>query len=281
MVTTRLGDQLVGHPRSAGGGLGVPRQQDRHHVDGFVVARQLLERAARDGRPEVSLCGLDVTPHRHVQPLRGGQVDVEIDGSHGRRMIVTMDATLLVLAGGASRRMGRPKAWLEVGNTILLRWVADRLGSKFNEVIVAFAEPEQIEQPIPYRVVFDRRRAAGPLAGIEAGLEGARHDPVFVIACDMPFVTYEVADIAVAAARTCDAAVPRIDGRPEPVCAAYRKSALPLISEALESGSRRAAEVLARMDVTWLEHISGDVVRSLNTPDDYLRFRVALGPSDN
>ena len=148
MVTTRLGDQLVGHPRSAGGGLRVPRQQDRHHVDGFVVARQLLERAARDGRPEVSLCGLDVTPHRHVQPLRGGQVDVEIDGSHGRRMIVTMDATLLVLAGGASRRMGRPKAWLEVGNTILLRWVADRLGSKFNEVIVAFAEPEQIEQPI-------------------------------------------------------------------------------------------------------------------------------------
>ena len=208
-------------------------------------------------------------------------MDVEIDGSHGRRMIVTMDATLLVLAGGASRRMGRPKAWLEVGNTILLRWVADRLASMFDEVIIAFAEPEQLEQPIPYRVVFDRRRAAGPLAGIEAGLEAARHDPVFVIACDMPFVTYEVAEIAVAAARTCDAAVPRIDGRPEPVCAAYRKSALPLISEALESGSRRAAEVLARMDVTWLEHISGDVVRSLNTPDDYLRFRVALGPSDN
>ena len=196
-------------------------------------------------------------------------------------MIVIVEATLLVLAGGSSRRMGRPKAWLEVGNTILLRWVVDRLAPAFSEVMTAFAEPEQIEQPVPYRIVFDRKRTGGPLAGIEAGLMAARIDPVFVVACDMPYVTQEVARIAVAAARMCDAAVPRIDGRPEPVCAAYRKSALPVISAALDSGHRRAAEVLAGMEVTWLEDIAGDVVRSLNTPDDWLRFRTSLGPSDN
>jgi len=177
--------------------------------------------------------------------------------------------------------MGRAKAWLEVGDTILLRWVVDRLAPAFAEVMTAFAEPEQIEQPVPYRVVFDRKRSGGPLAGIEAGLMAARVDPVFVIACDMPYVTEEVARVAVAAARTCDAAVPRIDGRPEPVCAAYRKSALPAITRALDSGHRRAAEVLAAMDVTWLEDIDEDVVRSLNTPDDYLRFRTSVGPGDN
>ena len=196
-------------------------------------------------------------------------------------MIVTMEASLLVLAGGSSRRMGRPKAWLEVGNTILLRWVVDRLAPAFSEVMIAFAEPEQLEQPIPYRVVFDRKRSGGPLAGIEAGLLAARQDAVFVIACDMPYVTADVAHLAVAAVRTCDAAVPRIDGRPEPVCAAYRKTALPVISAALDSGHRRAAEVLAGMQVTWLEDIDGDVVRSLNTPDDYLRFRMSVGPGDN
>ena len=196
-------------------------------------------------------------------------------------MIVAMKATLLVLAGGSSKRMGRPKAWLEVGHTILLRWVIDRLAPDFSEVLACFAEPEQLEQPIPYRVVFDRKRSAGPMAGIEAGLAAARHDPVFVIACDMPYVTREIAIIAVAAARTCDAAVPRIDGRPEPVCAAYRKSALPVITAALDSGSRRAADVLAGMEVTWLEDIGADAVRSLNTPEDYLRFRTAVGPSDN
>ena len=207
-------------------------------------------------------------------------MDVEIDGPH-KQMMVAVEASLLVLAGGSSRRMGRPKAWLEVGQTILLRWVADRLAPQFAEVLVSFAEPEQLEQPVPYRVVFDRKHSAGPMAGIEAGLAAARHDPVFVIACDMPYVTRHVATLAVAAARMCDAAVPRIDGRPEPVCAAYRRSALPHITDSLDAGQRRAADVLATLDITWLEDIESDVMRSLNTPDDYLRFRTAVGPSDN
>jgi molybdopterin-guanine dinucleotide biosynthesis protein A len=196
-------------------------------------------------------------------------------------MMVAMQAALLVLAGGSSRRMGRSKAWLEAGHTILLRWVTDRLGHDFEEVIVSFAEPEQLEQPIPYRVVFDRKQGAGPMAGIEAGLAAARRDPVFVIACDMPYVTREVAAMMVAAARTCDAAVPRIEGRAEPVCAAYRKSALPVITAALDAGHRRAADALAGMEVTWLEDISPDVVRSINTPDEYLRFQTQVGPGDN
>ena len=195
--------------------------------------------------------------------------------------MVVVEAALLVLAGGASRRMGRSKPWLTVGQTILIRWVTDRLAGEFAEVMVSFAEPEQLEQPIPYRVVFDRKLAAGPMAGIEAGLTAARHDTVFVIACDMPYVTGEVAAQAVAAARTCDAAVPRIDGRPEPVCAAYRKSALPRITESLDAGRRRAADVLSSLDVTWLENIDASVVRSLNTPEDYLRFQTFVGPSDN
>src|SRR5258708_39415502 len=89
-------------------------------------------------------------------------------------MIDGMQATLLVLAGGESRRMGRPKAWLEVGETNLLRWMVERLGPAFSEVMVSFAEPEQLEELVPYRLVFDRKKAAGPLAGIEAGLAGAR-----------------------------------------------------------------------------------------------------------
>ena len=189
-----------------------------------------------------------------------------------------MQAALLVLAGGASRRMGRPKAWLEVGDTILLRFVTGRLAPDFAEVLVAFAEPEQLEQPVPYRVVFDRKAGAGPLAGIEAGLAAARIDPVFVIACDMPYVTREVAALTVAASRTCDAAVPRIEGRAEPVCAAYRKSALPAITAALDAGHRRAADVLADLEVTWLEDIGAEVVRSVNTPEEFARLLADFGP---
>jgi molybdenum cofactor guanylyltransferase len=191
-------------------------------------------------------------------------------------MIVVMQATLLVLAGGESRRMGRPKAWLEVGETTLLRWMVERLGPAFSEVVVSFAEPEQLEELVPYRLVFDRKRASGPLAGIEAGLSAARQEVTFAIACDMPYVTRGVAEMAVAAARGCDAAMPRVDGRAEPVCAAYRRSALPVITAALDGGHRRAADLAALLDVTWLEGLDPEIFRSLNTLEDYERFHDAF-----
>src|ERR1700682_6776997 len=97
-----------------------------------------------------------------------------------------MQATLLVLAGGHSRRMGRPKAWREVGDTVLLRHVVDNLAPAFAEVIVAFAEPEQLEQPVPYRIVFDRKHSAGPPAGLEGGLPAADHVVAVAAPWDMP-----------------------------------------------------------------------------------------------
>jgi molybdopterin-guanine dinucleotide biosynthesis protein A len=183
-----------------------------------------------------------------------------------------MQATLLVLAGGESSRMGRPKAWLEVGEKTLLRWIIERLGPAFSEVVVSFAEPEQVDRLVPFRLVFDRKRMAGPLAGLEAGLTAARQEITFAVACDMPFVTPELAEIAVAAARGCDAAMPRVGDRPEPLCAAYGRSALPAISAALDAGRFKAADLAAQLDVTWLEGLDPGLFRSLNTPEDFERF---------
>ncbi len=171
--------------------------------------------------------------------------------------------------------MGRPKAWIEVGQTVLLRYVTERLAPTFSEVIVSFAEPEQMEQHLPYRVVFDRKRAAGPLAGLEAGLLSARHEVMFAVACDMPYVTHATAQLAVAAARNCDAAIPRHDGLFEPVCGAYRKTALPAIVGALDAGNFVAHDVAEYLDVTWLEGLDPEQFVSLNTPADLERFLAA------
>lgn len=191
-------------------------------------------------------------------------------------MIVVMQATLLVLAGGTSRRMGRPKAWLEVGHTTLLGWMVERLGPAFSEVMVSFAEPEQVQEHVPYRLVFDRKHDAGPLAGIEAGLAVAGNEVTFAVACDMPYATREFAEMAVAAARGCDAAMPRIDGRAEPVCAAYRRSSLAAVTTALDAGRLKAADLADRLDVTWLEGLDPGLFRSLNTTEDYQRFHDAF-----
>ncbi|MEA2643027.1 MAG: molybdenum cofactor guanylyltransferase [Chloroflexota bacterium] len=206
---------------------------------------------------------------------------MEVDRAHGGPMIVVMQATLLVLAGGDSRRMGRTKAWLEVGESTLLRFVVDRLAPAFSEVVVSFAEPEQVHEHLPYRLVFDRKPSAGPLAGLEAGLLVASNDVTFAVACDMPYVTREIAEMAVAASAGCNAAVPRIEGRPEPTCAAYRRSALGRITAALDAGQYKASELAEQLDVAWLEGLDSQLFRSLNGPDDYERFRHELSRGDN
>ena len=187
-----------------------------------------------------------------------------------------MEATLLVLAGGQSRRMGRPKPWIEVGNTVLIRYVVDRLAGAFSELMVSFSEPEQMEQLIPYRVVFDRKRNAGPLAGLEAGLLAAHNQVVFAVACDMPYVERATTEIAVAASGNSDAAIPRHEGLFEPVCGAYRKTALPAISGALDMGNYVAHDVVEHLDVTWLEDLDPAQFESLNTPADLERFHAVL-----
>lgn len=172
--------------------------------------------------------------------------------------------------------MGRPKPWIEVENTVLIRYVVDRLAGAFSELMVSFSEPEQMEQLIPYRVVFDRKRNAGPLAGLEAGLLAAHNQVLFAVACDMPYVQPATAEMAVAAARNCDAAIPRHDGLFEPVCGAYRKSALPAIEGALDMGNYVAHDVVEHLDVTWLEDLDPAQFESLNTPADLERFHATL-----
>jgi molybdopterin-guanine dinucleotide biosynthesis protein A len=183
-----------------------------------------------------------------------------------------MDATLLVLAGGQSVRMGRPKAWMKVGDTILLHLVVERLAPAFHEVLVSFAGPEQIAEPVPYVVVFDRKPSIGPLGGLEAGLVAAQHDVLFAVACDMPNVTRSTAEHAVAMVGDTDAAIPRHNGRQEPVCAAYRKSALPIITAYIDAGKFKMSEMTNRLRVTWLDGLNANEFTSLNTPEDVRRF---------
>jgi molybdopterin-guanine dinucleotide biosynthesis protein A len=180
-----------------------------------------------------------------------------------------MEASLLVLAGGPSGT-----GWLPVGNTILLRYVAERLAPAFSEVMASFAEPEQLEEPVPYRVVFDRKRSAGSLAGVEAGLVAARQEVVFAVGCNMPYVTPRTAELAVAAARNCDMALLR--DRADVVCAAVRRTALPAITAAVNAGNFKLADLAEQLDVTWLEGLAPDQFAAVNSAENLERLNAVL-----
>ena len=68
----RFGDQVVRHPRPAGGGLGIPGQEHGDDVHGVVFLGQLVQRLARDLGAEIGLRRLHIAPHRHVEPIGRG-----------------------------------------------------------------------------------------------------------------------------------------------------------------------------------------------------------------
>jgi molybdenum cofactor guanylyltransferase len=189
---------------------------------------------------------------------------------------VRLDAALLVLAGGESRRMGRPKALLPVGPETLIEWVIARLAPELPELLVAARSEAQLPAALRPHLVRDRHPGAGPLAGIEAGLVAARHEIVVAVACDMPWVTAELVARLVGAVAGRDAAVPRVGERPEPACAAYHRRAAPTLAAALAAGRRRAGAVVEELDVRWLDGEDPAMFANLNTPADYERFRASV-----
>jgi len=195
----------------------------------------------------------------------------------------TLAATLLVLAGGESRRMGRPKALLPVAGRTLIDYLLDRLALAFAEVLISSNNASSLPPALGYRIIGDEHPGAGPLAGIEAGLSAASYDAVFAVGCDMPRVTPELARLLVDSATGHDAAVPRLEGSPEPACACYRRSARTAISAALAAGRFKAAEALRDLDVHYLEAeqlraggIATEVFWNINTPLDYQVFLASL-----
>lgn len=183
-------------------------------------------------------------------------------------------ATLLILAGGESRRMGQPKPLLPVGSTTLIEWLVARLVPPFDQLLVAARGERQLPPSLLPHLVTDLHSGAGPLAGVEAGLAASAHDIVVAVACDMPHITAGLLERLVIAASSdgIDAAVPRVRGAPEPACAAYRRSTASAIAAALDAGRFKAADVLAELRVAWLEGEDPELFMNLNTPEDYLAF---------
>jgi molybdopterin-guanine dinucleotide biosynthesis protein A len=180
---------------------------------------------------------------------------------------------VVVLAGGRSRRMGRPKALIPFRGRPLISWpLAAAATAGLEAVVVA-----KTGSPLPTIAVpvwEEPAEPVHPLTGLVAALERAKDRPVLAVACDMPFLAPGLLHALAEAAPTAAAVAPRVAGRLEPFPARYAPDALPALRDALASqGSLR--KTLAALDPWELDEDAlrayGDparLVASLNTPEE-------------
>jgi molybdopterin-guanine dinucleotide biosynthesis protein A len=158
------------------------------------------------------------------------------------------DVTGLILAGGASRRMGTDKAFLVVDGVPLIERVHRVLAPLFAEVLVAAGSSAIERGPFPGRVLYDENPGQGPLGGLLAGLKVARTPWVFMVACDMPNIDAKViARVVAARAPGLLAVVPESPGGPESCHALYARAALPVIEAAMAEGERAPHRLFGRL----------------------------------
>ncbi len=190
--------------------------------------------------------------------------------------------TVVILAGGQSRRMGRDKLRLTLGGETLLARALRRWGEVFPRVLVSVAGPERFPE-LGERRVFDRFPGAGPLAGLHAGLLAAGED-VFLTGADMPFSSPEKALELASLCGEAEACVLTDEkGRWEPLFGYYRPSVLPKTEELLTAGRRSMGALLGsvRLREVFLAELGekpdSPLARNVNVPEDYEKLRLELG----
>lgn len=143
--------------------------------------------------------------------------------------------TAVLMAGGKSRRMGRDKATLRLGETTLLDGVARVVAPLFAQLLVSVGAPRA---DLDWPQVCDAYADAGPLAGLCAALTQAATPWIFVVATDMPFVKPALIELLAARRAGVDAVVPRVHGHPQPLAAFYSQRCLAPFAALLDAGER-------------------------------------------
>ncbi len=180
-----------------------------------------------------------------------------------------------VLAGGQSRRMGRDKALLPLGNTSLLQHVIDAATPLSAEHLLISNSP-QPHAHFGWPVKTDEQADLGPLGGLYTALYHTRAPHLLLLACDLPYLNTAFLRFLSEQAGPHQAVVPTNDDGLQPLCALYNRRILPTIEKSISENKLGMRRLLKGLDIQtippaiWSPYDpDNNLFTNLNTPADY------------
>ena len=149
--------------------------------------------------------------------------------------------TIVIQAGGESRRMGQDKALLPFLGQPLIERILERIRGLADEILVTTNNPGAFQflgVPLYPDLVLDR----GALGGLYTALRAASHPVVGIVACDMPFLNPDLLafEREKLMETKADIVIPETSSGLEPFHAVYRRSTcLEPVKSALDAGKWR------------------------------------------
>lgn len=185
--------------------------------------------------------------------------------------------SVVIQAGGESRRMGQDKGLLPFLGQPLIQRVIERLADLADEMLITTNRQAEY-QFLGLPMVSDLLPGRGALGGMYTALSAARRPFVAVVACDMPFVSARLLASLFdrLTSGEADLAMPHSGQGFEPFHAVYRRqTCLPAIEAALQADRWRVDAWFAAVKLEVLQ--AEDVrrydsqmlcFRNINTPDE-------------
>lgn len=177
----------------------------------------------------------------------------------------------VVLAGGASRRMGRPKAFIELAGHPMVANVADALSEAGAERVVVVGGDRHRIEALGLHAEPDQFPGEGPLGGIISALRVCGDaDAVAVLSCDL--LAPSSAEVRRLAAELSghDVVVPVVDDRGQWTHTIWSPRAVHTLESAFAAGERAPRQAVGDLSVRRVV-VDGEratVYADADTPDD-------------
>ncbi|MEM9502962.1 MAG: molybdenum cofactor guanylyltransferase [Cyanobacteria bacterium P01_E01_bin.43] len=200
-----------------------------------------------------------------------------------------MTLTALILAGGASQRMGQDKALLMHKGVSLLRHTWDMAQTVTADVRVVTPQRDRYRPLLPPTAqwVIEPSPPAGtpttgPLIAFVRALETIETEWTLLLACDLPnlqgSVLQEWQQALPQLPPTAIAYLPRRPQGWEPLCGFYRSACLPSLQQYLTTGRRSFQGWLDQpsggsQSVRPIADVPVDMLANCNTPQDWQRWQ--------
>lgn len=187
-----------------------------------------------------------------------------------------MKVSCAILAGGKSRRMGRDKATIHAGSRLLISHVYGVVADVFPDIIVVSNHHNSVDG-VNARIVRDIVPIQGPMTGIVSALLNSVTPYVFILGCDMPFLTKEAIHYMIDSVHGEDIVIPKTQAGLEPLHAIYNRSCISPMLTAVERGLMKIPLVFPFFSVKTVEedkvfcNRGVSVFTNVNTEEDLAR----------
>jgi molybdopterin-guanine dinucleotide biosynthesis protein A len=188
--------------------------------------------------------------------------------------------TGIVLAGGASSRMGSDKAFLRIGAESAIERALRQLRPLVDHVVVSAAERNSALFG-DLHVAVDREPGQGPLMGVACGLAASSTAINFLVACDIPEIDPLLVCRLLSHIDDHDIVVPSLKhGTQEPLFGVYRTCVAQAADLMLHEHRRQATGLSAHCRVLVLPVEHSEWYANLNTREDFAQY-VSRNPHDS